>query len=292
MIKIRKFNESLSKVVFHNTYIERLYNILLSNTFYLTSNLGTDSDKLQKGFYYFSVSRIKFGGYAHSMGESDHVNIVLDGDKFNQRYKGGPVDYWGREMRTGKDMPFEYQMRNDENEERIFSDDSEIPDVMSYILEVHISMSDFKNKMWEHPSNREFTNIMKICANNKIPYFIYTDFSAYKLLDKRKALEGYKASVNYITALIDIYKMDSNNIEDISYDEFPYDRIRTAISYGGGMASKDTITQIKNDIHNYRTDPIYRPKIAELTKIMKKEKITSIEELMKIIANKFGVNDD
>ncbi|KKL22148.1 hypothetical protein LCGC14_2438300, partial [marine sediment metagenome] len=100
----------------------------------------------------------------------------------------------------------------------------------------------FKDKMWEHPSNREFTNIMKICANNKIPYFIYIDFSAYKLLDKRKALEGYKASVNYITALIDIYKMDSNNIEDISYDEFPYDRIRTAISYGGGMYKRHYLT--------------------------------------------------
>ncbi|KKL22149.1 hypothetical protein LCGC14_2438310 [marine sediment metagenome] len=55
---------------------------------------------------------------------------------------------------------------------------------------------------------------------------------------------------------------------------------------------KDTISQIKNDIHNYRTDPVYRPKIAELTKIMKKEKITTIEELMKVIANKFGVNND
>jgi len=136
-----------------------------------------------------------------------------------------------------------------------------------------------------------FTNIMKICANNKIPYFIYTDFSAYKLLDKRKALEGYEANVSHITALIDIYNMKSNNIEDIPY-KYPYKGIRTVLNYGGGMYMKDTISQIKNDIHNYRTDPVYRPKIAELTKIMKKEKITTIEELLTVISTKFGVNND
>lgn len=278
----KKLKESLSKVVFHNTYIKNLYDILISNEFYLTTNLGTTSDQLQKSFYYFSVSRIKFGGYANTLLESDNVNLVLDGDKLNQRYRGGPVDYWTRSMRSGKGIPIEMQLRNDENEERIISNKSEIDDAIKYILEIHISLG--SGEMYEHKYFREIREIIKLCGINDIPLFLYNDYSAFKVLDKRKALEGYGASVSYIQAIIDICNM--NKIEDIPQD-YPYKSIKNALYYAGGMYFTDTITQIQNDIHNHKTDPVYRPLIAELTRTMKKLGVGNIKELMLYLVNRF-----
>ena len=45
--------------------------------------------------FYLSTSRIKFGGYATKFNETDICTLVLDGDKFNQRYEGNSVDFWG-----------------------------------------------------------------------------------------------------------------------------------------------------------------------------------------------------
>ena len=92
--------ESVSSIVYHTTYPYKAVEICKSNQFILSSSLGTKSDRnLQPDYkpFYLSTSRIKFGGFAMSLSNTTICTLVLDGNKFNQRYSGGSVDYWGEE---------------------------------------------------------------------------------------------------------------------------------------------------------------------------------------------------
>ena len=131
--------EGLSSIVYHNTHIDNCLDILKTNRFELTTMLGTGSDKFSDKFYYMSFSRVKFGGYAYTLPDNNIVTLILDGSRFNQRYKAGPVDYWGPEFKkAGREQSIELGMRQDENEERIFTDDPFIPNAKKYIFGIQI----------------------------------------------------------------------------------------------------------------------------------------------------------
>ncbi len=120
MILIKKFQESLTSIVFHVTSVNNLLDILKSNKFTLATSLGTGSDKFSNKWYYMSFSTIKYGGYSRSLSFIGQAILVIDGEKLNQRYKGIPVDYWGPEWRAASKED-EQRLRNDENEERLIT---------------------------------------------------------------------------------------------------------------------------------------------------------------------------
>ncbi len=287
--------EGLSQILYHNTYINFCYEIVKSDEFKLTTNLGTGADKFTDKFYYLSMSRIKYGGYARSMAEEGLVNMVLDGRKLGQRYKGGPVDYWGIEFRSA--AKGDQKLRNDENEERIFTDDPSIPNARKYILGIHINISgkpegdeeevsDF-SILFNHRYSRELQNLRTMCGNFKIPFFIYVNnFKSFTVLDTRKAME-YKERTNYISALIDIYN-NYSNIKDIPY-EYPYKIFINGLSRADAdYMDPELLTQLSSDIHNYRTHPEYRDLIAELTNIMRKERTRTLKDFLILLAGRLS----
>jgi hypothetical protein len=294
--------ESLSKIVYHNTYIDRCYDILKSNTFKLTSQLGTGSDQFSDKFYYLSVSRIKFGGYAHTFSKDNNVCMVLDGDKFNQRYKGGPVDYWGQDYKkAGRDSGnIGTAMRQDENEERVFTDDDNIPNAKKYILAIHISINDAPDNednsdyyaFLNHANYRELQAMKTMASNGNIPFYVYVDnFSAFKVLDTRKAADLAERK-NNINVLVNAFEVD--RLEDLPY-EFPYKSFIDDMKYYKDYNStkeyvpdRDLLAQVKNDIHNYRTREEYRGIIVKLSKYMKQAGTRSIEEFLAYLARKFS----
>lgn len=285
------FKDRLTTIVYHATGIQRCYEILRTDRFELTTNLGTSSDVLGEKFYYFSVSRIKFGGYVRSLGKTDVVIMVIDGGKFNQRYKGGPVDYWGQEFR--KAATGEQRLRNDENEERVFTDDPYIPNATKYIKEIHILVGDEPDPekalevYWENSQCNTVKKINGIGKGKGIPVYVYVNFKAFTLLDTRRVL-NLRKSVSYIDAVIKAYEVDS--LEDIP-DVYPYDRIRNEFGWINNIENyvpdRDLVTQLKNDIHNYRTNPEYKELIAKLTGAMRKVGVRTVEELLKVLAVKF-----
>ena len=119
--------ESVSSIVYHVTHVSNLEKILKDNQFILSSSLSNEADMRQahKKFFYLSVSRIKYGGYALHKDSLD-ANIVLDGDKLNQNYEGISVDYWG------------HRDNRDESEDRILSTKQIIKPASKYIKEIHI----------------------------------------------------------------------------------------------------------------------------------------------------------
>ena len=89
--QLQFLTESLSDIVYHFTNTHRLLDILNSNEFHASSNVGSKSDlDINKGkFYFFSTTRSKKHGFT-----SGDTKLVLNGRKLSQKYKALPIDYW------------------------------------------------------------------------------------------------------------------------------------------------------------------------------------------------------
>jgi hypothetical protein len=127
---IELLSEAISSVVYHYTNLDAAAKILTTQQFALSSTLGSIEEKFApKGYPYFlSTTRTRRGGY-HSNGVGDGAAMFnLDGNYYNQRYKGGPIDYWG-DKHSGYD-------RAAEAEDRIFSKEPTIPS--GGVTSVHI----------------------------------------------------------------------------------------------------------------------------------------------------------
>jgi hypothetical protein len=175
-------SEGLSKILYHFTHTNNLLNMLKTNKFATSSNLGSraDSWKDRGRFFFFSTQRAKgTSGYGSHHG---NVSIVLDGQKLNQKYKGFPTDYWNWSMKRS-DYPnindYVQAMRSKELEDRIVTNEPYIEDAKSYILEIHIWIRNIQNKQTGE-------EVLQYADN--IPVYFYTDEKNYKLQNKAKAV--------------------------------------------------------------------------------------------------------
>ena len=175
-------HEGLSDIVYHYTSPSAVINVLKTNKFNTSSNLGTtaDAERDQGRFFYFSTQRTKGStGY----GKGSIAVFVLDGRKLMSRYKGFPLDYWGwSQKRSDYDSKSAYAqaLTSKEMEDRIVTDKPYIENARDYITEIHLDVSRFKL------DEEDFRQLM--ISGKGIPIYIYEDRDAWKLQDKRKAI--------------------------------------------------------------------------------------------------------
>lgn len=278
-----RVRESLSRVVYHATTCEKFKRILRDDAFMLSSSLGTDSDRFSTKYHYFmSLSTVKFGGFARAKESIGQVILVLDGDLLNRRYKGAPVDYWGPENRPSEILTPEDEVRHhkfDENEERLFTNDDEIPNALSYIKEAHVLVGvdggkDLFSSM-DDSAYQAVKSILAFAKSNGLKVYLYTDKQAYRAQAKSKAAYSTKEDDSFIVAILDAYKKGPSSLPG----SFPYDRVKNALLYGDDVPG--LIASVKCDVHNYRTLPEYRRQIVDLTNAIRKTKSSSIDEFIK-----------
>jgi hypothetical protein len=101
--------------------------------------------------------------------------FVIDGNWLNQRYKTKPVDYWERSWQHSGGT------RSSESEDRVFSKEPEIS--INGVLAVHVLLKEQS----EHRSP-EVRTILISAKKRGIPAYLYTDESAWRLQDTRKAV--------------------------------------------------------------------------------------------------------
>ena len=156
--------EALTDVVYHFTHPKNLYKILENNEFFLSTALfDTDDVKVNKGRYsYMSLSRTR-----NNPNFLMDAKIVLDGRKLNQKYKSIPVDYF-------KNGP-----KGFEQEDRIISDETHIPNFSKYILSIHINAS-----RGDVPNLNE---MIQICNDRNIPIYVYD--SVKNFLNQRNPID-------------------------------------------------------------------------------------------------------
>ena len=181
-MKLENLLESVTSLVYHFTYPNSALDILKTNKFILRSTfINAENREKRKKFYFLSTSHVKFGGYAIRNLADSGVILVLDGSKFNQRYFGKPIDYWGRNFQIDKEKRVKYN----ENEERIYSDKPTIPNARKYIKEIHVYVNDKKNIY----INDIYRDLLKEANKFGIPIYFYTNKTDFKTLNKRKALK-------------------------------------------------------------------------------------------------------
>lgn len=293
--------ESVNQPLYYFRKLKGLYDILKTNTIQLSIAFGTKHDmSLNKDkLYFISTSRIKWGGFSRSNFFKDWAasTIVLDGKKLSQRLETTSVDYWGRDMRPNPAMDKERFLKNNENEERILSNTPTLKPANKYIKEIHVFIP-------ENIHDRDKALLIKISKLNKKIYY-YTNESAFKTLNIRKSITNvvisdiddsqdilsepalykrkYNTKIDMILKLFNI----KNNSEyfKLNYNE---QMAVTEIKYGDerSIHFMDLISGIEADIHNYKTNPEYRPTIHKLAQLMLKTKSKNIKELLFILQRK------
>lgn len=303
----------LSSVLYHVTDTYRLLDILKENKIHMTSNLGTNSDKLyrKKKFrpYFFSLSRIKYGGYSRTRSDYNQVTLVFDGLKLRDKFYGQPVDYWGEGWRKTADEvdlkernKVPTRLKYDENEERIYSDKPFIEPITQYVKEIHIIVSELSiadhngeklsdekaSRMYE--DHRMYRNIGNYCTLRKIPCYFYFDFSAYKLLNKKKA-GGFwsRERSNHLTSFNELFKLDPNISESDARTKLSKDAssLLFTVIYSGDQ--RDLKPSVECDIHNAKAgNKAERAAVDDFIVNMRKNRLKNLDEVFQFFEKRFA----
>jgi len=178
MILIKKLlqERASSDVLYHFTKLNNLYGILKTNEFQLNSSLSISPEEYKLSnnkLYYLSTSRTPINYYIKNNFKINTAILVLDGNKLNNKYKIKPVDYFSALSVNDKELS--------ESEDRILTNDPEIPNAKSYIKEIHIYYEQTKYII-------ELINKIILITNN-IPIYFYDYENYYKTLNKNKSIK-------------------------------------------------------------------------------------------------------
>jgi len=279
-------SESLSRVAYHYTGLAAANKILQSGNFELSSAPGSVEQQYAPPGrpYFLSTTRTKTGGY-HQGGKWRGVMFDLDGNWFNQRYKSGPIDYWGN---RGSGM------RPSEAEDRVFSAEPTIP--IGGVSAVHVFVAGDQPDDENLRANRAVARQILIAAKTRgIPAYFYDKHDAWLAQDTRKTgdvsqLTGQRPAGYYrgirrrsymenwlelmgATARNQLSKDAENTRYNLNYD---YDRDNAAKSLEVDMANAR-----KPDSGPERDDAV------KIIRYMNQHKLNTIRNFVDHIANKW-----
>jgi hypothetical protein len=175
--------EAATAVVYHYAGIGAAAKILTSGVFQLSSVTGNKSEEMYAppGYPYFlSTTRSRVGDYHRYVG-SGGVMFVIDGTWLNRNYKTRPVDYWERAWLYSDGA------RSRESEDRVFSREPEIS--IEGVTAVHVLLKE--QSEYRSPEAR---TVLIAAKKRGIPAYFYTDETAWRLQDTRKAVSPAAAA--------------------------------------------------------------------------------------------------
>jgi len=285
-------NEGASPILYHFTTVNKLINILSTNSFYLTSNIGTGADQIAGNkAYYISFSRSKsiVQGYGNKFKFSGAARIKVDGQKLSQNYKVKSVDYW----QYPKTPDMMKHLSGDEMEDRVISDNDEIPNANKYIISIDILIE---------PDKTVNQKLIDLAKNLGVELYFFNnkkDFAAG--LPKRSVKpnvedgeqETREQSIFDLDTIIgavsyknpDKYREVLNVIGNQWKEEI--DKYHNKLNYylrpNDDYYLSDLISSLNNAIHNARSNSnkLLRYAIKELTLDMRKNNVKTIKDYLK-----------
>jgi len=285
-----ELTESATAVVYHYTNTAAGARIMTSGEFLLASSTGTQAEKeyALPGYPYFlSTTRSKVGDYHNRYVGSSAVMFVLNGTWLNHNYKTKPIDYWNRAWLHSDGT------RSSEAEDRVYSKTPSIPANSKSILEVHVLIT-------EQSENRspQVRTILLSAKKQGIPAFLYTDETAWKLQDKRKAVtpgqasdllkgeqpshKSYRPSRNYLEDWLElIYKKNKGELSSSAAK-----KLHSLIVYGQGYRNEDDGLGV--DLSNARKpgNSDY-PSAVKINNFMRQNKIATPVDLKNYLVDKW-----
>lgn len=282
--------EAASSILYHYTTTAAAARILTSGEFLLASSTGTQAEKQYEipGYPYFlSTTRSRVGDYHNRYVGNSAVMFVLNGAWLNYNYKTRAIDYWDRSwLHSGG-------TRDRESEDRVYSRTPEIPATADSILEVHVLI-----KEQQEYRSPEVRTVLLSAKKQGIPAFLYTDETAWKLQDKRKAVspaqagdllkgqqpsrKSYSPSRNYLEDWLElIYKKDKSELTASAAK-----KLRSLIVYGQGYRNEDDGLGV--DLSNARkpSNSDY-PSAVKINQFMQRNNIATPVDLKNYLVDKW-----
>jgi len=282
--------EAASSILYHYTTTAAAARILTSGEFLLASSTGTQAEKQYEipGYPYFlSTTRSRVGDYHNRYVGNSAVMFVLNGAWLNYNYKTRAIDYWDRSwLHSGG-------TRDRESEDRVYSRTPEIPATADSILEVHVLI-----KEQQEYRSPEVRTVLLTAKKQGIPAFLYTDETAWKLQDKRKAVspaqagdllkgqqpsrKSYSPSRNYLEDWLElIYKKDKSELTASAAK-----KLRSLIVYGQGYRNEDDGLGV--DLSNARkpSNSDY-PSAVKINQFMQRNNIATPVDLKNFLVDKW-----
>lgn len=281
--------ESISRVVYHYTGPHAAKKILQSGQFELSSVLGSiEQDYAPDGHPYFlSTTRTRRGGYHdanYSMTKG--VLFVLDGNWYNSRYPGGPVDYW-----LNRD-PEQSHHRKHEAEDRIYSKKPTVP--TTGVTGVHV----FVTPAADDNTRAQARGALILAKRAGIPAYYYDDQQNWVNLNTKKTgdvaqLTGQDDARGYVSRrpgylepwleLINAKSQSqlSKKANDIRYNlSYTYDRQNAAQGLGTELSNAR-----KPDSGPDRENAV------KLISYMRQQRISTVPQLVDHLADKWAPKD-
>lgn len=283
--------EAASAIVYHYTNTGAAARIMSSGEFLLASSTGTQAEKDYEvpGYPYFlSTTRTRVGDYHNRYVGSSAVMFVLNGTWLNYNYKTKPIDYWNRAW-----IHDTSGQRSREAEDRVYSKTPAIPANAKSILEVHVLL-----KEQQEYRSPEVRTILLSAKKQGIPAFLYTDETAWKLQDKRKAVNiaqtgdllkgpqparrSYSPGRNYLEDWLElIFKKNKDELTTSAAK-----KLRSLIVYGQGYRNEDDGLGV--DLSNARKpSSADYPSAAKINNFMRQNGIATTVDLKNYLVDKW-----
>lgn len=276
-------NEGGTDILYHFTYSTKLINILNLNKFFLTGSISTKAEETKGKLYFMSFSRSKSTehGYGTKFKNPKSVRIKVNGQKLGHNHKIMPIDYW-QYPRTPE---FMNQKIGDEMEDRVVSDNDEIPNANKYIISIDIFVdkegvqSELITKAKELGIQLYFFNNEKDFANGNPNRSIKPNISTEKQSTsnfgryfditlgtltykndelKTKTLNGLKQNFNLSDEQIELYNKNiQKHHEKLNYylqdDDYYLTDLTNSLSseLHNNKSSTDPMARYVNKIFNY-----------------------------------------
>ncbi len=248
-------NESFSRYIYHFTTYEVLYNMLKMDAFILSSSLTTQVDKeLNNGYsFYMSFTRqhtnkVGFPAWknyvvSRSNGpESDFMNvrITVNGDLLGSTYKGSPVNYHHKAIRTsnqqkevGSDPAVLVTIR--QSEDRLLSNEPIVKGISRFIERIDILAPKSENNTIKQNTVNSIYKILRISKNeyaNRI--FVYDNERDFNMPKSRNYINGKIISMlsgNILNSINDKNIINNDIVKQNTVTSRGHDRIKLLSQY-------------------------------------------------------------
>lgn len=173
--------ERLTSIVYRYVKLSEALAVLQDKEFKLTSVVGNRVEEpINQGYkFYLSTTRSKAGSY-HQSPQMGGVMFKLNGDFYNTKVKGVPLDYWSKSRSYSPKGP-----DRDEAEDRIMSNSPTLP--IDGVLEMHMILPD-TSKDPDNSFKQRVKEFVKLAKHLQIPTYLYTDLRSWVLQDKTKTI--------------------------------------------------------------------------------------------------------
>lgn len=306
---LQTIEESVSSEVFYFTALRGLEGMLATNKINLSpfrdNNTADGALRGKQKMYFLSTSRVKFGGYSMSKFYDKHISatLVLNGAALNEKHSSKSVDYWGKAMRNpeqpddsanSRNRRKHIEMHNNENEDRIFSDEPNLTPLKKYVNSINVFCPNYFNENRNDEEFKLYGTVTKLAERAKqlgVEFLIYDNPLYFKTLRKGKKEDvgDYSTTISDFTkmAKTGVYNSNNKNFRDIK--EYEY-----SLHYGdtkerAALRLKDLIGTLSNSMGG--KDENDRIPLEEFISTMRQFKCRNIKDFVIKVADKVIANE-